>query len=245
MDLLETSSREEATRHPWETVRADFFLRLLADAGLPAAGGRVLDVGAGDAWFAMRLAGASGGAAAITCWDVGYDSAAFSAPAAGVTFTATEPDAAFGLILAMDVMEHVEDDHGMMRRLVSQRLAAGGRLLLSVPAWPSLFSDHDRRLRHVRRYSRSSARRLLEDAGLSVLRSGGLFHTLLAPRWIEAGLERLGKRGAGHAGEWSAPEPVTQAVRAVLGADARLSAVLSRHGWDVPGLSWWALCRKP
>jgi SAM-dependent methyltransferase len=241
MDLVERHVDGARPRHPWETARAEFFLRVLEGAGLPAVGGRVLDVGSGDGWFAGLLADAAG--LTVTCWDTGY---ADHAPPVHprLRCTAVEPEGRFDLVMAMDVAEHVEDDRAFVGALVGRQLAPGGHLLLAVPAWPALFSEHDRFLRHVRRYTPAAGRALLEGAGLEVVRAGGLFHSILLPRAAQALLERRrGARGA-HAGEWRGSPAATRVVHALLSLETRGSLLLSRVGWELPGLSWWALCKR-
>jgi SAM-dependent methyltransferase len=242
LDLVETTSGAPSRRHPWEEARYAFFRRVLARAALLRPGTSVLDVGSGDAWLAARLSGDTG--AAITCWDVAYAPAAPPGLPQNVRLTARPPEGRFEVILALDVLEHVEDDRGFLREVVAERLAEGGALLLSVPAWPSLTSRHDAAMRHLRRYAPAEARAVLDAAGLAVEAGGGLFHSLLLPR----ALQRLAQRGDGppppNLGEWRAPGWLTALVRGALGADAAASALFARLGLDVPGLSWWALCRR-
>ena len=244
MDLVElTSGAAIGRRHPWEQARYAFFRGVLQRAGLPGRGAAVLDVGAGDAWFAGRLSEDTG--AKLICWDPGYDTTAPPAAARGVQLTAKAPAGRFPLVLALDVLEHVPDDRTFVSSIVADRLSAEGHVLVSVPAWPVLFSRHDEALRHVRRYTPRSARALLEAAGLSVVSSGGLFHSLLAARAVQKAVERWTRGPARHAGAWSAPGWATAAVEAALAADAHASTIFSRLGWELPGLSWWGLCRRP
>jgi len=80
-------------------------------------------------------------------------------------------DSCFDLILALDLMEHVEDDRALLREF--RRVAVPGALiLLTVPAHPFLWSEHDESLRHYRRYRREPLRRLLAEAGFRPLRFG-------------------------------------------------------------------------
>jgi SAM-dependent methyltransferase len=57
------------------------------------------------------------------------------------------------LFLVADVLEHVADDAGLLRRLV-ERAAEGAYLLLTVPADRSQWSLHDESHGHLRRYDR-------------------------------------------------------------------------------------------
>jgi SAM-dependent methyltransferase len=80
------------------------------------------------------------------------------------TYPASEP---FDLITMLDMLEHVEDDEGLLR--VGRRLLReGGHILIATPAFPSLWSKHDEILHHKRRYTRSGLRRLVEHAGFTV-----------------------------------------------------------------------------
>ncbi len=243
MDLLETSAG--AARHPWEEVRFEFFRRVLLDAGLAAPGATFLDVGAGDAWFARRLVETAPGVS-VLCWDKDYGEDRLRAPAGAVRYSAARPSASFDVVLLLDVLEHVEGDRAFLATIVSSNLRPGGAALVSVPAWQGLFSSHDVRLRHVRRYSPAQARQVLGAAGLQIVRAGGLFHSLLPARALQLGAERTRLAGTQrHAGEWNGSPALTRVVRGVLGWDTRLSLFASARGWDVPGLSWWALCRRP
>jgi len=85
----------------------------------------------------------------------------------------------YDLITAFDVVEHVEDDIGFLAGL-RRRLAPGGSLLVTVPAYPFLWSVFDEMNHHQRRYTRGSLRRSLALGGLRVDRISH-FNTLLLP----------------------------------------------------------------
>ena len=243
MDLSE-QPEGEFLRHPWEVARAEFFLGELRRARLVDAGSNVLDVGSGDAWFARQVAETQP-AARITCWDLGYEDAV-PAPTSGIEFTSAAPTGPFDVCLMLDVAEHVEDDHSFVRDVVS-RVGTGGHVLFSVPAWQSLYSQHDEALRHYRRYRPAQARDLLTGAGLEVLRSGGLFHSLLIPRALQKWTE--GKKADGEKAPppdlaWRGGSALRGAVLGALAVDRVVTKMSAAVGVNVPGLSWWALCRK-
>jgi SAM-dependent methyltransferase len=75
----------------------------------------------------------------------------------------------FDTLVYIDVLEHIEDDHGELRAAAS-RLAPGGKIIVLSPAHPKLFTEFDRAIGHFRRYTRASLRactppgtRLLQD----------------------------------------------------------------------------------
>lgn len=99
----------------------------------------------------------------------------------------------FDLILMLDVLEHIEDDHGAALRL-AQMLNPGGSVLLTVPALPSLWSVHDEVNRHFRRYTRKSLGEVLQGAGLEPQRNEYFYSwslgLLYLRRWLTRGAQR-------------------------------------------------------
>jgi SAM-dependent methyltransferase len=73
----------------------------------------------------------------------------------------------FDLAVLFDVLEHVEQDAETLVAL-HKRLATGGKLLLTVPAFQFLWSQHDTAHHHKRRYSLAPLITLVESAGYKV-----------------------------------------------------------------------------
>lgn len=70
-------------------------------------------------------------------------------------------------VIALRVLEHVEDDERVLARL-AEVLRPGGRIVLSVPALEVLYGSIDRAVGHRRRYSRSGLLAKVERAGYRV-----------------------------------------------------------------------------
>jgi SAM-dependent methyltransferase len=256
MDLAELPGTA-FRRHPWEVARARFFRRVLAEAGVLDRRRAILDVGAGDGYLARGLLDALPAGSEVVCVDAHYgdeDLRRFQAAApAGLSFVRERPAGRrFDVLMLLDVIEHVPDDRAFLGELVGGGVAPSGAVLVSVPAWQPLFSAHDVALKHYRRYSPAACRELLAGAGLTLRRSGGLFHSLLAPRVLtlgrEALLRRLGRLPPPppDLGEWRGGRAVSAALAGVLAADNALSHALARLGaGGVPGLSFWALAAAP
>ncbi|OJV82115.1 MAG: hypothetical protein BGO37_03690 [Cellulomonas sp. 73-92] len=93
------------------------------------------------------------------------------APWAGlvVPSVADLPAGEAGLLCAFEVLEHLPDDAGELRRWC--RLAAPGALVvLSVPAEPRRFGPWDEKVGHLRRYSRETVAELFRAAGVEPVR---------------------------------------------------------------------------
>jgi SAM-dependent methyltransferase len=75
----------------------------------------------------------------------------------------------FDALLSLDVLEHLDDDHGALCRM-AQLLRPGGAVIISVPALPELFSEFDRIQGHRRRYLPDTLRQAFQDTGLKVQR---------------------------------------------------------------------------
>jgi len=73
----------------------------------------------------------------------------------------------FDLIYSVNVLEHIEGDKDVIQRLATF-LAPGGVIRIFVPARPELFTEMDRKLGHVRRYTRQGLISLCRLAGLDV-----------------------------------------------------------------------------
>jgi len=151
--------------HWWFRGRRAVLWSLLRRAGLPDAP-RVLDAGCGTGRNLVEF-GALGPASGI---DPSPAAVAFCRARGlpdvreGDIEALPFADAGFDLVLATDVLEHVEHDDVAAREL-RRVTAPGGRLLVTVPAYMWLWSRHDDSHHHLRRYTAPRLRALLEAAG--------------------------------------------------------------------------------
>ncbi|KAB1911393.1 bifunctional 2-polyprenyl-6-hydroxyphenol methylase/3-demethylubiquinol 3-O-methyltransferase UbiG [Micromonospora sp. AMSO31t] len=77
------------------------------------------------------------------------------------------PSAGLGLVVAFDILEHVDEDH-VAAAEIRRALRPGGTALIAVPADMRLWSAHDVAVGHIRRYDRAGLRAVVEKAGLVV-----------------------------------------------------------------------------
>lgn len=86
-------------------------------------------------------------------------------------------------IVYVNVLEHIEDDVGELRK-AHAALEPGGHLLVFVPALQWLYSKADGELGHFRRYHKKELRALAEDAGYTVLRLRYFDFAGIIPWWV-------------------------------------------------------------
>lgn len=77
------------------------------------------------------------------------------------------PQESVRVTILLDVLEHLEDPVGVLRH-VSDVLEPGGGVIATVPAYPWLFGEWDKRLGHYRRYTARTLRDHATQAGLKV-----------------------------------------------------------------------------
>jgi SAM-dependent methyltransferase len=78
------------------------------------------------------------------------------------------PDACVDVVVALNVLEHIEDDRAAASEL-ARLLRPGGAAVIELPAGPRLYDAYDKGLLHFRRYTQAGARALFEAAGLRVV----------------------------------------------------------------------------
>jgi SAM-dependent methyltransferase len=131
-------------------------------------------------------------------------------------------DGRYDLIVLLDVLEHIPDDHGALVALRA-KLAPGGRLLLTVPAMPTLWSGHDVAHHHQRRYTAKTLEAVVKGAGFRTIHRGA-FNSLLLP--LIVGIRALNKLRRHEGGDDDAlpPKPINSMLAGLFGAE-RYAAV--------------------
>lgn len=149
------------------------------------------------------------------------------------------PPAHFGLLTALDVIEHIEDDRRALREWY-RVLQPGGTLLIFTPALPWLYGEHDRIVQHFRRYRKRELKERLEGAGFEVQHlSYAILAVLPIVLMVRAVLDRLSHRP--HAEMSLPPFPVNLGLTALCAGERPF--VL---GPGLPlGMSLAAVARRP
>jgi SAM-dependent methyltransferase len=160
-------------RHPWWQARSSMTLALLDRLGVrPPA--RILDAGCGwgTTLDALERAGYQSSGMDISrriLERLDAERPGRDLFVADLTRDFPEGISPFDAVLALDVIEHIDDDRGAVRRL-SSLVRPGGVLVVSVPALPDLFSEFDAIQGHRRRYVPDTLRAAFEGSPLDVER---------------------------------------------------------------------------
>jgi SAM-dependent methyltransferase len=135
----------------------------------------------------------------------------------------------FDAIVSLDVFEHLPNDEAAFRESC-RVLKEGGVLILSVPAFRSLWGPHDVALHHFRRYRKREVRRKLESAGFTMVRNSySVF--LLFPLVVFSRLAEKLRRGPARASLPKVPSWLNRLLIGVQGFEARLLLTFGSLPW--------------
>ena len=133
--------------------------------------------------------------------------------------------ASFDLATSFDVVQSVPDDRAALREM-ARLLKPGGHVVLNVTAMDLLRGDHSDVWGELRRYTPERAARLVEDAGLEVVRISYVFGSLLPLMLGVRTLQRLMRAFREPQGDsdLAVPAaPVNALLTALVGAEAAIA----------------------
>jgi SAM-dependent methyltransferase len=138
-------------------------------------------------------------------------------------------EAEFDVIGAFDVLEHIDDDTGVLAEVV-RALRPGGILLVTVPQHPWMWSPADDYAHHVRRYTRRELRAKLAGAGLTLRRTTSFVSILLPAMAASRVLQRGAEKRYDPVGEHERAARLRRPLEATL----RAERALIRRGVSLP-----------
>jgi SAM-dependent methyltransferase len=224
-------------RHWWYRARREILSDLIRrEAALPK-GSLILEVGCGTG-HNFEMLGQFGHVDAIELDD---DSRSLAEQRLGRSISTSPlpalagiPDRHYDLIVALDVIEHIDDDKAAVAAIAG-KLKPGGKFVMTVPAHPWMWSAHDTVNHHKRRYSKRALRDLIEGSPLR-LDKISYFNSLLFPAAIA---ERLASKVRGKdTGDLALPAaPLNAALERVFAVERHLVGRVPLP----PGLSLFAV----
>jgi SAM-dependent methyltransferase len=226
-------------RHWWFRSRRRVIWALVHRAELPGSP-RILDAGCGTGRNLMELAtlgpaeGVDNSQQAVDfCQRRGLD---------GVRLAAIEElpyeDGRFDLLVATDVIEHLPDDGAALAEL--RRVAApGAQLVVTVPAYKWLWSQHDTSWHHYRRYTRPLLRERVRSHGWEPTLGTYFYTSMLPPVAAVRTFQRFRSNGNGKSDLHLSPGSLDR----WLELPVRGEAELIKRGVSLPaGVSLGMVC---
>jgi len=259
MDIkeLQVSSGEDAKQnHPWEYARCKVVFSILKKYVKRHKEGSVFDIGCGDVFFLTQFADKYPDFELIAV-DTAFNEELISKIASknsryNIQFfkdlqnIADDKEAA--VVFLLDVIEHIEDDIHFLKNLSSQSYINPNTIVaITVPAFNSLYCNHDKWLGHYRRYSHSMLKQHIETAGFSYVEGGYFFTSLLFPRYIQKMIEKLKKEqdiNSQGIGNYKGGAVVSFLYEKFLLLDFYFFRIFRLLGIKMPGLSTYVICKK-
>src|SRR3989344_758285 len=166
--------------HWWFRVRRNIILSLIKKYKIPKTA-KIFDFGCGSGYtvgYLQKLGfNVSGADVSFEAIDFGLAQGIENLEVVqGAEIRPTE--GGFGLILALDVIEHIEDDLGAIRG-VERALKPGGMAIITVPAYRWLWGVQDEVAHHYRRYTAGSLAGVLKRATSLKILKKTYFNTFL------------------------------------------------------------------
>lgn len=167
------------TAHWWYRVRRKIVRGLIKKYSHPAQAPKILDVGCGTGQLLKELNDFG------ECYgiDVSKEAVEFCKKRhlenikIGNATQIPYEDEKFDIVLALDVLEHIQDDKLAVRE-IKRVLRTGGKFVVFVPAFQFLWGKTDEINHHFRRYRMPGLVQELEGEGLHIIRKS-YFNTAL------------------------------------------------------------------
>jgi len=189
MDLIEIKNKD-INRHPWELSRVESLIKEIKKYHV---GNKILDIGCGDSYFDYRLMDEIKDIDSFYGIDIYAKEEIKDGKYLVVNNYKKLKNKKFDTILMFDVLEHIEDDAEFLKNTVEPMLEDNGKIIMSVPAYQSLFSKHDEELRHYRRYNIKMIKDACMESSLKIIKYHYFYASLVPLRIISKLLNKDNK----------------------------------------------------
>ena len=168
--------------HWWWRVREQILLRKLDVLLAGSRDAKILDIGCGAGLFFDAL-DAYGHVEGVESDPITVQQSGRWRARIHLGQLDTLPPGAYDVILMLDVLEHLERPEAVLRQAVA-RLAPQGVVLITVPAFQWLWTNHDALNHHVKRFNSAELARLVRAVGLDLIELRYMFQSLVVPKLL-------------------------------------------------------------
>ncbi|MDR3124501.1 MAG: class I SAM-dependent methyltransferase [Endomicrobium sp.] len=225
-------------QHPWKLSREECVLNVLKKRNLH----NVADIGVNDMFYTKKVKDfADGNVYGVDIFfpEDGMMKSGINCINDVKKLAENELDC----VIMMDVLEHIQDDMSFFN-IVVNKLKPGGTILITVPAYQFLFSAHDVKSQHYRRYDRKQLLKLLQRDDLKIEKIHYFYTSLFLIRLLNVILKKDNFKGNEDKWSYSQKHIITVSVKAILNIDIFINKIFDKIFIHLPGLSLLAICKK-
>lgn len=238
-------------RHPWEIVRSKVLTFWVSKSKQQ---GKIVDIGSGDAFLADSIA-QHYKSSEVYAVDSSYNDKTLTGisknKSSNLHFynklsSASTHYGSINIVVMMDILEHIEHPEMLLKEVLAlPGINQDTTILITLPAYQFLFSQHDKNLGHFKRYNIKVARKMLPEELFRVKYSGYFFNSLLLVRVFEVLKEKITRNkniNGNSISTWKRRKWITRLISSLLWVEFKISWYLARMGIKLPGLTCYIIC---
>jgi trans-aconitate methyltransferase len=238
LDIKEVSKHNK--RHPWELSRSKQLLKEINRYKDKPK--HILDVGAGDLFLSKTL-NTRFPKSHILSIDTAFKEEKKQGMIHKMKNISKVKNNSCDLCLILDVLEHIDEDYVFLSNVI-KKIEHSGILIITVPAFQFLYSEHDLFLEHKRRYRLKEIKKLVKQNGLEVKKYFYFYFSLFLIRVVQKLFNIKASTASVAKWKYSRNSLQTKIIKFLLDFDYLICENLKKIGVTIPGLSICIIAKK-